>query len=176
MSKFSGNVLSGLLVVGLLSGVATASAAAKDFKVAVVDFQNVIDTTKEGKKAKDSINKEASDRQDLIKTKQDEIKKKEEEFSKKQLVLTQTVREEKQKELQNLYMELQKMVMESEKTFKQKFASTSQDIVKKIQGVVTKLAVDKGYDLVLEKSQVPYYQSSFEITQDVIKLYDQTYK
>jgi outer membrane protein len=162
-----------LLASLAVSGVSLAKA---DMKIAVVDIQTVIDSTKDGKKAKESLNKETADRQTLFETKKNEFKKAEEEFTKKQSVLTPAVRDEKQKELQNMYLEIQKMGLESEKMLKQKYVSLSQDIVKKIQSVITKAAVDKGYDLVLEKNQTPYFNSAYEITQDIVKLYDQTYK
>jgi outer membrane protein len=161
------------VVVGML---ATATPTRAEIQVGVVDIQLVIDSTKEGKKARETLNKEQGDRQTLIESKRGELKKKEEEYTQKQSLLAPSVREEKQKELQEMMMDLQKLVLDSEKGLKQKYASLTQDLLKKIQTVVGKIAAEKKLDLVLEKGQVPYYSPSFEITKEVIKLYDQNNK
>ena len=164
-----------LVLMSLFAG-RQSFAAKGELNIAVVDVQTVIEATKEGRKAKDMLNKETAERQTMIENKRNEVKKLEDEFNQKQLVYNATVREEKQKELQAMMYDWQKMVMDSEKTLKQKYASVSQDIVKKIQGVVTKLSTDRGYDLVLEKSQTQFFKNSFDITTDVTKAYDQAYK
>lgn len=163
----------GLVVVMLLVGF---SAMAAEMKLSIVDMQTVIDGTKEGKRIKDALNKEKAERDVTLESKRKDLKKLEDEFGQKQQVWTQSVREQKQKELQELYAEVQKYYLESGKNLEQKYANASKDIIKRIQSVIQKMATDRGYDFVLEKNQTQYFKTTYDITQDVIRLYDQAYK
>jgi outer membrane protein len=154
----------------------TFSTAHAEAKLAIIDIQTVLETSKEGKRAKDLLNKQAGERKTLIEKKKNELQKLESEFKQKRLVLKGNVLEEKQRELQEKTIELQKLVFDSENEFKQKHAKLTGDIVERIRSVATKIGVDKKFDMVIEKSAVVYYKSAFDLTKDVVKLYDKTYK
>ncbi len=167
-----------MLSVALGLFVATqAFAVAKDgLKVAVVDVQTIVDNTSEGKRAKDLLKKEREEKQAILEKKKSSLKTLEDNYNKKKLVWKGDVLQEKQRELQEKTLELQKLVFDWETQFRKKQDQLSQGIMKNVNAVIHKIGLERGFDFVLEKNSVFYFKPTYEITKDVIRLYDKTYK
>lgn len=169
-----------LLLIGLVvaTPIHAAKSPAKDIRIAVVDIQRVLESTKQGKRAQQTLKKERDSRLGLLEKKKKLLQQKQKEYDEKRLVLTSEALETKRGELEQLTLEIQKLLFETQNEMKKKEGQLLNDILKRIRSVVTKLGVDKKFDLILERNAVEYMKSNsqYDVSQDVIKLYDKTYK
>jgi outer membrane protein len=155
-----------------------ALRAAENLKIAVVDVQDVIDTTDEGKQIKANLEKDQVQKQNILNEKKKELTKMKEDLEKQKLILSQEALGEKQKKLEEKYIEAQQMSMNFTQDFNQKTQDTLSQMYTKIESVVAKLAKESDYSVVLEKGAgrgVMYSKAPFDITRKVIETYNQAY-
>ncbi len=139
-------------------------------KLAMVDMQRVLNETKEGKKAR-------ADLESSSKTKQEKLDKKRtklEADAAKLGSLKGPALASAQEQLQKESMDLQTMLMALEQELGDQHNKTLESMYKKAQEIVTKIAKEKGIDLVLVRDAmtVIYAKDGIDITDEVVKLYD----
>ena len=161
-----------VLLVGLILAVGLAAQA--EFKVGVVDMQKAIQASSAGKKAKKEVEGDFEKKKKDLKKKEDDLKKKVEEFEKKKAVLSDKVREEQQMDLQKEMMQFREELGKSQMTIQQKERELTKPILEKLQKVITEIAKEKDFSVVLEKAEqsVMFAKSELDITDEVIKRAD----
>lgn len=162
-----------LVMLGIL---ATCGMAQADFKAAYIDMQKAIQSTKAGKDAKSSLEKEFNKKKEELKKKEGKLKQEADEFEKKRAVLSEKSRAEKQASLQKKMMEFQQELQKSQMNIQQKERELTQPILTKMQKVVDALAKKKGFSMVFEKSGqgVMWAKADLDITDDVIKEFEKS--
>jgi outer membrane protein len=166
------------LIVGtffLLTAV--PSWASEPLRVGVLDLQRCLQQSEPGKKATKGL-QEKSDRikKDLT-TRRDELKKMRDEFTKKSNVLSLEAKREKEKELIRKEEDFRDQVREKEEEMRKDEFNAMQPLLNELFEVTSKVAKDEGYTLILEaKSGVVYFNKPIEITDKVIKLFNETKK
>ena len=161
-----------VLLVGLILAVGLAAQA--EFKVGVVDMQKAIQASSAGKKAKKEVEGDFEKKKKDLKKKEDDLKKKVEEFEKKKAVLSDKVREEQQMDLQKEMMQFREELGKSQMTIQQKERELTKPILEKLQKVITEIAKEKDFSVVLEKAEqsVMFAKAELDITDEVIKRAD----
>jgi outer membrane protein len=152
----------------------TSLAFAAEFKVAIVDMQKAIQTSSAGKKAKKEVEGDFEKKKKELKKKEDDLKKRVEEFEKKQAVLSDKVRQEQQAELQKDMMQFREEVGKSQMTIQQRERELTKPILEKLQKIISEIAKEKDFSVVLEKAEqsVMFAKSELDITDEVIKRAD----
>ena len=154
---------------------ATAPAALAQVKVAVINTQRAILETADIKKA-------SADLQAKYKPRQDQLEKLQREIADLQTQLESSAgklspagqadleaqAQRKQREGQRISEDLQADVDRERNEILQRAQTRMIEVLKK-------LADDKGLDLVVDTSAVPFYKLTVEITDDAIKAYDKAY-
>lgn len=160
-----------LILVGLMMA-GTVSAA--DSKVGYVDVQKAIQSTNSGKKAKESLDSEYAKRKKDLDKKKSDIEKMGQDLEKKKAVLSEEVMQKKQMELQEEMMKFQKVVAENQLEIQKKEKELVEPILEKMKKIIEKVAQEKGFTIVLEKSgqNLLYAQKDADLTDDVIKTYE----
>lgn len=159
----------------LFAAPATAAAEVPQIKkLVMVDMQRVLNETKAGKKARADL--EASS-----KSKQEKVDKKRAKLEAEAGRLGSLKGEElaaAQEKLQKDSMELQSMMMTLEQELGEQHNKLLETMYKNAQDIVAKLAKDRGIDLVLVRDAmtVLFAKDGFDITDEVIKLYDGKHK
>ena len=166
------------ILISLLMSAPPVYALAADMKVGVVNVQEVLDTIDEGKKAKSKMEAEIGKKKKDLEDRQAEYKRLDESLEKQKLLLSPSVLSEKQKELELKKGEIQKLYLASQADMQKLEGQLMADILKKIRSVVSKIAQQSSYDLVVEKSEsgLLYYKDGFEITKLVVEEYNKAYK
>ncbi|MCX6638568.1 MAG: OmpH family outer membrane protein [Acidobacteria bacterium] len=155
--------------------LALAAAASAQTKVAVINLQKAVVDTAEIKKASAALEAKYRPRQEQMDKLQKEIQSLQQQLQNLQGKLTQQAEQDmvgqgqkKQRDLQRISEDLQADV-DRERT----------DILNRsglrMTEVVKKLAEEKGYDLVVEISNLVYFKTGLEITTDATVAYDKTY-
>lgn len=169
------------LFAAALSGaaltVAPAQAAAEVpsiKKVAMVDMQRVLNETKAGKKARKELEGASKSKQAKLDKKRAKL---EADASKLQSLSGKDLAAAQEK-LQQESMELQSMLYTLEQELSTQHNKLLEKMYRNSQAIVAELAKEQGLDLVLVRDQmtVIYTKGSFDITDQVVKLYDQKHK
>jgi outer membrane protein len=161
---------------GLLIMLTAFSVGASDppLKIGILDLQRCIQQSEAGKKASKGL-QEKSDRikKDLT-VKREDLKKMRDEFAKKSNVLSGDAKRDKEKELIRKEEDFRDLVREKEDEMHKDEYNAMQPLLNELFEVTSKLAKDEGYTLILEaKSGVVYFNKPIDITEKVIKLFNE---
>jgi len=160
----------GLLCLALS---AFAGASLAQSKIAVINTQKAMSDSEELKKASAAVEAKFKPRQDEINKLQTDLQSIETQLNggklnQQQGQDLQAQGQRKQRDLQRLSDDLQ-----------QDFERERQDILgkaaQKMQTVISKLAEEKGVDLVVDASQTLYFKPVMDLTNDAVAAYNKAY-
>jgi outer membrane protein len=169
----------GLALMMLTPGLRAQSAAGAPTKVGVINMQAAITSTAEGKQAGAQLQSQFAPRQAELQNMQKQI----EDDQSRLRTGQSTLSDEEQARLTREYTVLTRTLQRKSQEDQDDFNDAQQDLVnrigRKMVEVLDKYAKDGGYAVVLDSSsqQTPiiYEANQIDITQDIIRLYDQAY-
>jgi outer membrane protein len=173
MIRFSA-LKSGLLCMGAiaLAGAASAPAALAQAKVAIVNLQRAVLESDETKKAAAELEAKYKPRQQAAQKIEQELQGIQQQLQTGQGKLTQQAEadltatgQRRQRELQRVADDLQADVERDRNDILQKSSA-------KMQGVIKKLAEEKGLDVVVDTQVTIYFKAALEITTEAIAAYN----
>lgn len=164
------------LGLALVLGVTALStpAFAQGPKIGYVDLQRALGQVADGKAAKKRLKKDFDAKQKSLTAKQEQVKQLKESLESGAAMMTEDAKRQKAMQLQQGMAELQQLYVEMQRDLAQKEGKATQKIFKKMEKILNKIAKEKGYDLILEKSEssVLYANDSMDLTSELIKRYD----
>lgn len=142
--------------------------------IAVFDMRRALQTVADGKKARDTLQKEVEATQKKLAGEAKKIQDSVDELRKQSMVLDEKSRREKEEAIQMNVAKLREQEMKAQSDFQGRDQEISLPIVKKLREIIGKLSKDRGFSIVLngDESTVIFSQQSVDLTDDVIKLYD----
>lgn len=171
-----------LLMVAMALGVFPMSlraqgAAAGTDKVAVVDIQQAIIGTAEGKQALQDLQKKYQPRETEINQRQDDVQNLQQQLQKQMTTLSADEQRRMQHDLQEKQTVLQRLEQDAQSSFQYDRDTLMRDLGQKMVKVIDQYASGHGYALVIDGSQVPVYYAAkgVDITPEIVKLYDSSH-
>jgi outer membrane protein len=163
-----------LAVGGLVAGFGAVAEAAAT-RIAYVDVQKVLVRSVAGLAAREQLERESSGMQKDAENRRTEIEKLREELDKKGLVLSVEAKREKEDTLQRKVRDYNRLREDLTKELQRKEQQMVNKIGLEVVGVIEKLGKERGFLLILERRNagVMYGDPEADITDEVIKLYDQ---
>jgi outer membrane protein len=166
-------------VIGLLAAFAlSVNGQQPATKVAIVSLQGAIAGTKDGQKAAQELDKKVAPKQKEFATRQAEISQLQEQYSKGGAVMAEDRRNQAAREIEEKKKRLERDVQDAEEEVRNEQEKIVQSLGQRMTAMIEKYAKDNGYTLVVDVSNpntdVLYAAQSFDITQSVITLYDET--
>ncbi|MGB9836462.1 MAG: OmpH family outer membrane protein [Candidatus Saccharicenans sp.] len=151
------------------------ASAQNILKVAVINSQKAFEQSAEGKKVVSILQEKEQEIKDKIKKQTEEIQKLKDKLASQKLTLTQEALSQLQLEIDQKEAARQKYEQEASSEFEQFKNQQIKRIREEMLAVVDELVREKGYDLVfdLNSSGLIYFQPAFDITDEIIKRYDQ---
>lgn len=149
--------------------------AAEQYKIRVVDIQKVQNKSKSFQRAAAILREKLNTKQKRLDEEKRKILKMEEEIKKQSMVLSLDAREDKKREFAKqkryykyLYEEFRQEVKDAE-------IEATKRVSKGLEKVVQGIADKEGYVLIFERRTIGliYYDDSLDITDQVIKAYDE---
>jgi outer membrane protein len=156
---------------------AQGAATALPMKVGVVDFRTAIASTAEGRQVSAELQSQFSARQAEL----ENISKSMEDIQNRVRTADRTISDDERARLQRQYQRLQQQLQRKQEEFQQDLNDAQEDAFKrmgaKMQDVVQRYSRENGYTMVVDPSQagVIYFANQLDVTQDLIRLYDQAY-
>lgn len=170
--------LAALLVIPAAWAQAAASSDAPS-RVAVINLQEAVAGTAEGKQASQQIQAQFAPRQNALNT----LGKQLQDINQRLQTGANTLSDEEKARLTRQGQELQRRGQRDEQDYQQDMNDASQDAInhigQKLMPIVQKYAQQNGYGVVIDTSSqntpVIYSATQIDITKSIIKLYDDAY-
>jgi outer membrane protein len=160
--------------VGLAQTAAPAAPAAHPpARIGVVDTQRAIMETEDGLRAQATLKKLFDSRQRELDKKQEDLQKERDDIDKQKSVLSQAALAKRVDKWQREMVQLQTVFVEYNKELQKKQGELTQPIFQKAMGLIRRLATQEGYDMIVDKTAVPYARSDLDLTDRLITLYNQ---
>ena len=160
-----------LVLTLVLTFVATNLFAAG---VAFIDLQKALNLSDAGVKAKAEIGQQVKKYEAKVSAEQEALKEMKKELDKQAVLLSDEARSKKEREFQQRAKEFQRFTKDIQDELQQKDSDYTKRIIEEILEVTRKLGKEKGYSVVLEKSEssLIYGDPAVDLTDDVIKAYN----
>jgi outer membrane protein len=167
------------ILIAVLAAIAWRAAAQQQLtKVGVISIQGAIVGTKDGRKASQELDRKVAPKQKEFESRQAEIAQLQDQFNKGSSVMADDKRNQLARDIEEKKKRLERDIQDSEEDVRNDQQKMLQGLGQRMMAVIEKYAKDNGYTLVLDVSNpntpVLFASSNFDITQDVITLYDQT--
>lgn len=148
-------------------------ASAQSMRVGVVDTQRAVMETEDGLRMQATLKKVFDNRQRELDKKQDELKKEHDDIQKQQDVLSKEAFSKRLEKWQREMAQLQQVFVEYNQELQKKQSELAQPIYQKAMGIIRRLAMQEGFDVVVDKQALAYSRSDLDLTDRVIALYNQ---
>lgn len=165
------------VTVGILPGLAA------EFKMGVLDPQEVIEKSKAGKRDLDKLKEYVRTRQKVLSSDEEELKSLGKVLKEQESGLSETQRREKQEQFQVKVQAFQRRAQEFNQDLSARNKELMDDYMKKIAQVTRQVADKGGFSLVVDKGNeqiglkiVIYNKDTIDLTEQVIKEFDRQYK
>lgn len=159
--------------------LATALATlgyAQQIKIATINIQGALVTTKDGQKAGAELEAKAAPKRKAIEVRQNEINSLKDQLQKGQNTLSDTAKNDLYRTIDQKTKSLNRDMQDIQDELDQDQQKILNELGQKIYAVIGKYAQEKGYTMVLDVSnpQTPivWASNSIDITKDIIELYD----
>lgn len=153
-TRFSSWVMVLGMIVGVCMVFAPQQAAAQSGKIGWVDLDRILQEYEEFKEAENLFQKDALLWEAEFDSLQNEYFTKLEEYRKQRLLLSEASRKEREEELALMEQNLFETKTRFEADAERRRAELTAPILKKIQDVVQRVAVEEDFDYVLNSSQI----------------------
>jgi outer membrane protein len=151
---------------------AESTARAAESKIAVIDLARAIFETEDGLRAQANLKKIQGKLQGDLEGKQREFMTKRDAYEKDKGKLSNDKRAQVEADLQQRIVEIQTMQADAQREMQRQQSDVMLPIQQRVIGVVRRIAAQDGYEMVLEKSAVPYMRADLEITDRAIQMYN----
>jgi outer membrane protein len=149
---------------------------AEDFpRVGLIDLQRCLNESKEGQRVSQILQKKKHDLQRRLDTKQRELLELRKELDKQAMMLSMDAQEDKKKNIERKTRELEYLYKDLNEEMARSQGKERKRIFNELEKIVEKIGSEENYTLIMEKRAggVLYYAESIDITEQVVKAYDQ---
>jgi outer membrane protein len=163
------------VVLGMAVLVWTGSAQAQEAaKIAVVDLDQAINATDQGKKARDELQKKRKEAEAQLKPMIERGRALAEELQSKRFVLSEEALYQKQLELAEIQNDVRAKGAELEGQFKIDYERLVGPLRQKLLEIVSEIGKSEGYTLILERGTpgLVYSREALDITDVVIQRFN----
>lgn len=146
-------------------------------KLGYVDMEKAVNESKAGKAAREKFVKFMNKKREESEKKKKELEAMKKILEKQGALLAEEVRVEKEREYQKKVREYQLYLKNLRDDARSKEMEMSKKIIRDIQKIIFSYAKKEGYAMIFEKSRsgLLYAPDSLDLTDTIIKIYDQEY-
>jgi len=149
---------------------------AEDFaRVGLIDFQRCLKESKEGQRVFQILKKKKDNLQKRLDAMQRELLELRKELDKQTMMLSMDAQEDKKKTIERKTRELKYLYKDLNKEMVRAQEKENKRIFEELRKVIEKIGSEGNYTLIMEKrvGGVLYFSKSIDITDQIIKAYDQ---
>jgi outer membrane protein len=170
----------GPMVVVLLAvfvGVAGLSSVARAQQLpttiaAVIDYQRILKDAAAAKSIREQIETRRQAYQDEINQEEQRLREADQSFAKQRSLLTPEALAEKRRDFEKEVVDVQRLVQERRRALDRASAIALNEVKKALIDIVTGIAEERGFNVVLAASEVLFFASEIDITGEVLAKLD----
>ena len=169
---FAMGALAALLVWG------TAASEEQAIKIGVVDLEQAISSTEEGKAAREEFARKQREAESKVQPMLDRYRALEEELKAKKFVLSDDALYQKQLDLAEMRNEIQSKMREVEGQLQVDQKRLEGPLVQKLEGIIEEFGKSQGFTLIIRRGApgVLYAREALDVTELVIERYNKKKK
>jgi outer membrane protein len=143
-------------------------------KIAVIDVRRAVLETEEGLRVQATLKKLFDSRQVELDSKQRSLADEQDKLEKEAQTgkTPKDALQRKREAWQTKAAEFQSTMVDYQREMQRKEGELTTPILQKVLGIVRRIAAQEGYEMVFEKSAVPYFRADLEVTDRVIQMYN----
>lgn len=158
-----------LLATGAMSATSDARA---DMRIGVVNVQYAVTQTEDGIRATNTFKKNFDKRQQDLDARQADLAKMREDIERQTRILSREALTKRMEDWQKRMVDLQTTYVDHNRELQKKQAELTNPIMKKMLGVISRIAKKQGYDVIIDAQAVPYVRSDLDLTDQVVQMYN----
>lgn len=157
-----------MIVFSFLALIISAPARAESPMIAVVNIQQVMKDSTAAQAARQQLQGKQKEFQDQINQKEKELQKEDQELAKQRSLMDDEAFKKRIAAFQQKAAGVQKEVREKRQTFTKAYENAIAQLHSKVTGIISELAKERGFKAAIPASQVLYYDSSLDISAEVL--------
>jgi len=163
-------------LIGLAFVAATALSAFAQQKIAVIDMQSALLSTKDGQKAANELKAKFGPKEAELQKKQADLQAKQDQYNKGINTMSEEAKANLVRDIDTLTKNLQRDSDDARQDLDAEQQRVLNDLGQKMMQVLQKYAIDKQITMVMDVSGQPnnvlFASNSIDITRDIVTLYD----
>jgi outer membrane protein len=163
-----------VLAVFMTLFFAVPALAADGMKIGFINLQRALVESDAGKKAKADLEAIETSKKGILEEKIKAMKKLEAELTTQASVLKADTKKAKEEELEKIQRDLQRLVADVRAEIQKKETELTDAILKNISDIVDEIAQEQDYAIILSSQTIVNAKKEFDITDLVIKKYNET--
>jgi outer membrane protein len=166
------------LFIALLSCplLVQAQAPAASPMIAVIDAQRVVQNSDMGKQALAEIKALRDKKQQEIDQRQSSIQQMQDKVEKQKDILSAEAKEKLNGDITKAVKDLRRFQEDSENEIQSRLGSAIKNIEQRVLPIIQKLGNERGYSIIVSKDQLIFFNSKNDITEDVIRMFNEAMK
>jgi Skp family chaperone for outer membrane proteins len=164
-----------LILGAVAAGIAAPPAMAQKMKpvaVAVIDSQRIGREALAFKDAREQLQKIRAGYQSEVAKEEEKFRAEEQELARQRTVLTGEAFDARRRDFERRVTEVQRHVQERSRQLEQSFNDVRGEVGKVMLVLITDLAKERDFALVIDKAQTAYRADGLDITDEVLKRLD----
>lgn len=163
------------LLLALSVLFAVRAAHAENLKIGYVDVQRAIQEVEEGKSARNRLKAELDQKRADLDKKRANLEKMKADYDKQAPVLAEDAKRKRQEELQKAFIEAQNEAGQMQEELSGKEQAAMQSISKRLLTVVAEISDKDNFSFVLDKAALLYAPAASDVTNEVVRRYNERY-
>jgi outer membrane protein len=139
---------------------------------AVIDYQRILRDAAAARSIRDQIEARRKTYQEEISKQEQQLHEEDKAFAKQRSLLTPEAFAEKRREFEQRVADVQKLVQERRRTLDNVSVAALNEVKKALIEVVTSIADERGFNLVLPTSDVLFFARKIDLTDEVLAKLD----
>ncbi|KAB2855427.1 MAG: OmpH family outer membrane protein [Sphingopyxis terrae] len=156
-----------------LAQATRGGAAAGATSIGIIDMQRIIRDAAAFRDARTQLERFRATYQSEITRDEERLRKEDEELGRQRAVLSPDAFDKRRTEFERKVMDVQRRMQDRSVSLEQSFDKVRGDVGRTVIQIVTEMVSERGYSLVLDKSQVVFHATDMEITDEVLRRLDQ---
>ena len=164
-----------VLVVVLLATL-TVPAWGQELKVGFVNLQKAVSRSQRGKDARAAFQADLKDKQEVLNKEKNAIEKQQKDLEKQALLMKESERTKARRRLQLRVRDWERQMKDVREDLALRERELTDEILKDLQKIIGETGKTGKFTMILETSQLLYIDKGTDITDAVIKLYNERYQ
>ena len=164
------------ILLAMLTAAVAGPAWGQDLKVGLVNLQKAMSESKRGKDARAAFQADLKDKQDALSKEKKAIEKQQKDLEKQALLMKDSERARAQRRLQLRVRDWERKMRDVREELALRERELTDEILKDLQKIIGELGKTGKFTMILERSQMLYTDKGTDVTDDVIKLYNERFQ